>query len=65
MGVFVCIAYTHTAHEIPGCEPRGRDKTHGKPKDSRFTQFRHMCICICVQRTHVYVYARRPDEILD
>ena len=29
------------------------------------TKSRHICIRICVQSTHVYVYARRQDEILD
>ena len=25
----------------------------------------HICIHVCIQRAHVYVYARRRDEILD
>jgi len=29
------------------------------------TKSRHICIRTCVQSTHVYVYARRPDEILN
>jgi len=28
-------------------------------------KFQHICIRICVSSTHVYVYARRRDEILD
>jgi len=46
------------------CEPMGRDETPGGPKESRWTQFRRICILICVQSTHLYVYARRRDEIL-
>ena len=56
---------TRTTHGVLGCEPRGRDETPGGPEESRWTKSRHICICICVQSTHLYIYARRRDEILD
>jgi len=31
----------------------------------RWTKSRHTYIRICIQSTHLYVYARRRDEILD
>jgi hypothetical protein len=59
-------ARTHT-HCTWGarCEPRGRDETLGGPEacESRWTKSRQICIRICVQSTHVYIYARRRDEI--
>jgi len=64
----VCVyAHTHTqcTDGVLGCEPRSRDETPGGPEDSRWTKSRHTYIRICVQSTHVYVYARRRDEILD
>jgi len=68
MCVCVCV-YTHThTHCTDGvfeCEPRGLNKIPGRPKESRWTKSRHICIRICVQGTHVYVYTRRRDEILD
>jgi len=67
-GVGVCIhthTHTHCTYGVLGCEPRGRDETPGGPEESRWTKSRHICIRICVQSTHVYVYARRRDEILD
>ena len=36
-----------------------------EPEESRWTKSRHSYIRICVQSTHVYVYAKRWDEILD
>jgi len=68
MLVCVCIyahTHTHCTDGVFGCEPRGQDETPGKPKKSRWTRSRHICISMCVQSTHVYVYARRRDEILD
>jgi len=35
------------------------------PEGPKRTKSWHMCIRIRVQSTHVYVYARRRDEILD
>jgi len=68
MWVYVCV-YTHThTHCTDGVlshEPRGRDEASGGPEESRSTKSRHMYIRICVQSTHVYVYARRRGEILD
>jgi len=57
--------HTHCRDGVLGCEPRSRDETPGGPKECRWTKFRHAYIRICVQRTHVYVYAKRRDEILD
>jgi len=67
MCVCVCIyahTHTHCTDGVLGCEPRGRDETPGGPEESRWTKSRHICIRICVQSTHMYVYARRRDEIL-
>jgi len=41
------------------CERRGRHETPGGPEESRWSQSGHMCIRICVQSTHVYIYAER------
>jgi len=41
------------------CELRGRDATPGGPEQSRWTKSRHLCICICVQSTHVCIYVGR------
>jgi len=66
--VSVCI-YTHThtycTDEVLGCEPRSRDETPGGPEESRWTKSRHAYIRMCVQSTHVYIYVKRRDEILD
>jgi len=48
-----------------GCEPSGRDKTPGGPEEFRWTKSRHICIRIFAQSTHVNMYARRRDEIVD
>jgi len=53
--------YTHCADGVLGCEPR----TPGGPEESRWTKSRYTYIRICLQSTHVYVYARRREEILD
>jgi len=68
MCVYVCVyahTHAHCADGVLGCEPRGRDETPGGPEISRWTKSRHVYIRICVQSTHVYVYGRRRDEILD
>ena len=67
VGVCVCMrtrTRTHYTNVVLGCEPRSRDETLGGPEESRWTKSRHTYISICVQSTHVYVYARRRDEIL-
>ena len=56
---------TYCTDGVLGCEPRSRDETPGGPGKSRWTKSWHTCIRICVQSTHVYVYARMRDEILD
>ena len=72
VGVYVCVCvcvyahtHTHCTDGVLDCEPRSRDETPGGPKGSRWTKCRHRNVRICVQSTHVYVYARRRDEILD
>ena len=68
MWVYVCVyahTHTHCTDGVLGCEPRSRDETPGGPEESRWTKSGHTYIRICVQSTHVYVYARRRDEILD
>jgi len=42
-----------------------RDETPGGPEESRWTKPWYTYIRICVQSTHVYIYAKRRDEILD
>ena len=71
VGVSVCILYehthTHTAHmgySDVSLSPGVGRHSEG-PEESRWTKFRHICICICVQSIHLYVYTRRRDEILD
>ena len=56
--------HTHTA-QVLGCEPRSRDETPGGPEESRWTKSRHTYIRVCVQSTHVYIYAKKRNEILD
>jgi len=68
MWVYACVhSHTHTncTDGVLDCVPRSWDKTPGGPGESRWSKFRHICIRICVQSTHVYVYARRQNEILD
>jgi len=57
--------YTHYIDGVFGCEPRSRDGTPGGPEESKLTKSRHTYIRICVQSTHVYIFAKRWDEILD
>jgi len=56
---------THTAREVLGYEPMGRDETLGGPEESRWTKSRHICIRGCVQSTLVHIYAGMRVEILD
>jgi len=68
MWVCVCVyAHTHTqcTDGVLGCEPRSRDETPGGPEEFRWTKSRHTYCRICVQSTHVYIYAKRRDEIMD
>jgi len=64
----VCVyahTHIHCTDGVLGCEPRSRDETPGRPEESRWTKSRYTYIRICVQSTHVYIYAKRRDEILD
>jgi len=66
--VYLCVyahTHTHCTYGVLSCEPRGRDETPGGPEESRLTKSRYICIRICVQSKHVYVYAMRREEILD
>jgi len=66
VGLYECeCTHTHTAYGVFGCEPRARDDTLGGLEESRWTKSRHICTRTCVQITHVYIYARRRDEILE
>ena len=68
MCVCVCVyAYTntHCTDGALGCEPRSWEETPGGPEESRSTKSRHTYIRVCVQSTHVYIYTKRRDEILD
>ena len=68
VGVFVCIrthTHTHCTGGVLGCEPRSRDERPGGPEESSWTKSRYTYIRICVQSTHMYIYAKRRDEILD
>jgi len=71
-GGSVCVCeciYTHThihyTDGVLGCEPRSRDETPGGPEEIRWTKSRHTYIRICVQSTHVYIYVKRRDEIIE
>jgi len=68
MCVCVCVyanTHTHCTDGVLECEPRSRDETPGGPEESRWTKYWHTYIRICVQNTHVYIYAKMRDEILD
>ena len=68
MWVYACVyarTHTHCADVLHVCEPRSRDETPGGPEESRWTKSRYTYIRICVQSTHVYIYVKRRDEILD
>jgi len=56
--------HTHCTDGVLRCAPRSRDETPGGPEESRWTKSRHTYFRICVQSTHMYVYATRRDEIL-
>ena len=57
--------HTHCTYGVLGSEPRGRDETPEGPEKSSWTKSRYTCIRICVKSIHVYVDAKRRDEILD
>ena len=65
MWVYVCVyahIHTHCTDGVLDVRPGVGIRRHLEgPK----TESRHTYIRICVQSTHVYVYARRRDEILD
>ena len=72
--VYICIymnicLYAHTQTQfidaVLVCEPRSRDETPGGLVQTRGTKSRHTYIRICVQSTHVYIYAKKWDAILD
>ena len=68
MCVCVCVyahTHTHCTDGLLGCEPRRWDETPLGPEEYRWTKFRHSHIRTCVQSTHVYIYVKRRDEILD
>ena len=56
---------THYTDGVHGGEPRRQDVTPGGPEESRWTKSRHKYIRVCVQNTHVYIQAKRRDDILD
>jgi len=67
MWVYVCVyahTHTHCTDELLACEPRGWDDTPGGPEDLDGINL-GIYIVVCVYKVHVYVYARRRDEILD
>jgi len=45
--LYRCFVYihthTHTAWGVLGCEPRGRDETHGEPEEPRWTKYLDVC----------------------
>ena len=64
----VCVyahTHTHCTDGVLGCERRSRDERPAGPEESRWTKSRHIYIRICLQSAHVYVYAKKQDEILD
>ena len=66
--MYVCVyahTHTHCTDGVLGREPGGRDETPGGPEESIWTKSRHIYIRICLQSTHVCVYTKRRDEILD
>jgi len=68
MWVYVCVyahTHTHCTDGVLACEHRSRDETPGGSEESGWTKSRYIHMRIRVQSTHVYVYGRRWDEILD
>ena len=67
VGVCVCTqTHTHmtcTARGLLGCEPRVGTRHLESPKNPD-GQSRHICIRMCVQCTHMCVFAGMRDEIL-
>jgi len=63
MCVCVCVymhTHPHTAREVLGCEPRGRDETHGETKGAINLRIH---ISVYVYKVHIHIYAGRWDEI--
>ena len=54
--------HTHTAHWVLDVSPGVGTRHLGGPEESRWTKSRQMCIRICVQSTHGYIYAVRRDR---
>ena len=66
VGVCVYIrTHIHTLHMAYSDVSLGVRTRHLEPKESRWIKSRHICLRISVQRTHVYVYVGRQDEIRD
>jgi len=73
VGVRVCIrtcTHSHPLHRWGTqmwIQELGWDtwRAHGGPEESKWNKSRHTCIRTFVQITHVYVYAKGQDEILD
>ena len=51
--------------DVFNCVPRVLDETPEGPEEFGWNKSRHTCIRICVQSTHVCIYAGRRDLILD
>jgi len=65
VGAGMCIyshAHTHCTYGVLGCEPRGRDEIPGGPEESKSMKLSEWMYSY--KSTHVYVHARRRDEIL-
>jgi len=61
----ICTHVFEVCFIVLGCEPWSRDETPGGPEESKWTKSRRTYIRICVQSTHLHLYAQRRDEILD
>jgi len=67
-GVYVCVyvwicTHTHTLHVGHSMWAQGSGRDTWRTRRIQMDQIWHICICICVQSTHVYVFAGRRDEI--
>jgi len=63
--VYVCVyAHIHTHYTWGAwCELRVWDEILGGPEESRWTKSQQICIRICVQSTHMYIYGVKQHEI--